>query len=205
MVVIVIMIFTAFSTGAYYLMYYKKDDNKSISSAKPSIDLSLDSAKPAVENKQATSDLKVQGVSTTNPESSQVPKAPALPVPSGFKVYEQYATSETAQYQDISVGTGLEAGNGDTVAVTYKGWLTDGTLFDQSTVNDQNQAKPFIFVMGSHSVIPGWEQTIFGMKEGGKRRLVIPSKLGYGGTAQGPIPANSMLIFDVELVQVQKP
>jgi FKBP-type peptidyl-prolyl cis-trans isomerase len=85
----------------------------------------------------------------------------------------------------------------------YQGWLTNGQSFDQTRKNEQGQLEPFIFTLGSGQVIPGWEQTIAGMKEGGKRRLIIPASSGYGAVSQGPIPANSMLIFDVELVAVQ--
>jgi FKBP-type peptidyl-prolyl cis-trans isomerase len=86
----------------------------------------------------------------------------------------------------------------------YQGWLTNGQLFDQSRVNEQNQIEPYVFQLGGGQVIQGWEQGIVGMKEGGKRRLIIPSSLGYGSTGQGPIPANAMLIFDVELLKTEK-
>ena len=199
-VAIVLIVFLAMCSGIYYFMYYEKPVEISLDK-KPSVDVSLNSATPAKENLKTDSTLQVQGANTTTPKSTQISK---LPIPEEFEVYEQYATSETAQYLDIVVGTGLEAQNGDTLALVYKGWLTNGQLFDQNRVNDQNQIEPFVFKLGAKQVIQGWDQTVFGMKEGGKRRLVIPAKLGYGETGQGPIPPNSMLIFDVELVQVQK-
>jgi FKBP-type peptidyl-prolyl cis-trans isomerase len=101
--------------------------------------------------------------------------------------------------QDSVIGSGPVAQTGDTVEVTYTGQLEDGTVFD-STVGRQ----PFKFVLGAGTVIPGWEQGIVGMKVGGKRLLIIPPSLGYGAAGYGPIPPNSTLIFEVELVDVQK-
>jgi FKBP-type peptidyl-prolyl cis-trans isomerase len=77
--------------------------------------------------------------------------------------------------------------------------LTDGTKFDSSL--DRNQ--PFSFVLGAGRVIQGWDQGVRGMKAGEKRKLTIPPDLGYGSSAVGPIPANSTLIFEVELLSIQ--
>lgn len=109
---------------------------------------------------------------------------------------------------DLTVGTGAQAAVGDTLIVTYTGWLynsgkTDnkGTQFDAT--------KPgvgFEVVLGKGRVIPGWDQGLVGMKVGGTRRLTIPSDLGYGPTGSLPtIPAYAGLVFDVSLVTVTKP
>ena len=105
---------------------------------------------------------------------------------------------------DLSVGSGAEAVRGKTVTVQYTGWLYDsgknenkGSQFDSSVGRG-----PFTFQLGAGQVISGWDQGVVGMKVGGKRRLVIPPNLGYGSTANGPIPANSTLVFDVELLSV---
>jgi FKBP-type peptidyl-prolyl cis-trans isomerase len=103
------------------------------------------------------------------------------------------------QQTDEVVGTGDEAVAGKTVSVNYTGTLTDGTKFDSSY--DRNQ--PFEFVLGSGQVIKGWDEGVAGMKVGGKRKLVIPPSLGYGAQAQGSIPANSTLVFEVELLSVK--
>ena len=87
---------------------------------------------------------------------------------------------------------------GDTVSVHYVGTLTNGTVFDSSYSRNQ----PFTFRVGVGQVIAGWDQGIPGMKVGGKRRLTIPPSLGYGNQAVGSIPANSTLIFDVELLSI---
>jgi FKBP-type peptidyl-prolyl cis-trans isomerase len=101
--------------------------------------------------------------------------------------------------EDETVGSGAEAKTGDTVSVNYVGTLQDGTKFDSSY--DRNQ--PFDFTLGSGQVIKGWDQGVVGMKVGGKRKLTIPPDLGYGAQAQGPIPANSTLIFEIELLNIK--
>jgi len=105
---------------------------------------------------------------------------------------------------DEIVGTGAVAETGDSVTVNYIGALTDGTVFDASA-NHQETANGFIFQLGAGNVIQGWDQGIVGMKEGGKRTLVIPASLAYGDKSPAPsIPANSALIFEVELLKVLK-
>jgi FKBP-type peptidyl-prolyl cis-trans isomerase FkpA len=104
------------------------------------------------------------------------------------------------KYQDITGGTGTEAKELDLITVNYTGWLEDGTKFDSSV--DRN--KPIQFALGTGRVIKGWDEGIAGMKEGGKRRLIIPPELGYGAAGSPPvIPPNATLIFDVELIDVQ--
>lgn len=104
------------------------------------------------------------------------------------------------QQEDIKVGTGAEAVDGKKVTVHYTGTLTNGTKFDSSL--DRNQ--PFSFMLGQGEVIQGWDLGVKGMKEGGKRKLTIPSNLGYGEYGAPPvIPANATLIFDVELLKVE--
>lgn len=101
--------------------------------------------------------------------------------------------------QDTKIGTGKEAYRGTTVTVHYTGKLTNGKVFDSSV----DRGDPFSFQLGAGQVIQGWEKGIQGMKEGGKRKLTIPPNLGYGQRPVGPIPANSILIFDVELLKVK--
>lgn len=101
---------------------------------------------------------------------------------------------------DVVVGTGATATAGSRVTVNYVGMLPDGTVFDASERHGQS----FTFTLGAGEVIQGWDIGVAGMKEGGKRRLIIPPAYGYGNQAVGNvIPANSTLIFDVELVKVQ--
>lgn len=103
---------------------------------------------------------------------------------------------------DEVVGTGAVALSGDTITVKYVGSLTDGTIFDASA---NHGTTGFSFTLGAGQVIKGWDQGLVGMKEGGKRALIIPAALAYGDQAVGSvIPANATLIFEVELVRVQK-
>ena len=107
-------------------------------------------------------------------------------------------TKSGLKYVDVKVGAGAEAKAGDKVTVHYTGRLKDGTQFDSSVGK-----KPFTFTIDAREVIKGWDEGVAGMKEGGKRKLIIPPELGYGARGSGPIPANAQLIFDVELLKVQ--
>ncbi|MDP3052368.1 MAG: FKBP-type peptidyl-prolyl cis-trans isomerase [bacterium] len=105
------------------------------------------------------------------------------------------------QIIDEVAGTGAEAAAGNIVSVNYVGTLTNGKKFDSSY--DRNQ--PFSFVLGAGQVIKGWDEGVAGMRVGGKRKLVIPPDLAYGAQSigNGLIPANSTLIFEVELLGIQ--
>ncbi len=100
--------------------------------------------------------------------------------------------------QDDIVGTGAAAKAGDAVTINYTGRFQDGTVFDTSAGK-----APITFVLGQSQVIPGMEQGVVGMQAGGKRLLIIPPALAYGANDYGPIPGNSTLIFEVEVVSVQ--
>ena len=106
----------------------------------------------------------------------------------------------TLQKQEEVVGTGDVAEAGNRVTVNYTGKFLDGKVFDSSV----NRGEPFQFVLGAGQVIKGWDEGLVGMKVGGKRILIIPPTLGYGPNDYGPIPGNSVLIFEVELLKVDK-
>ncbi len=108
------------------------------------------------------------------------------------------AGPSTLGVEDLVVGGGATAAVGDTITVHYVGTLLDGTKFDSSI----DAGRPFTFRLGAGQVIAGWDQGLVGMRVGGKRRLTIPPSLGYGSRANGPIPANSTLKFDVELLSI---
>ncbi len=109
-------------------------------------------------------------------------------------------TASGLQYQVLKEGSGPVAQAGQMVSVHYTGWLTDGTKFDSSV--DRNQ--PFQFSLGAGNVIKGWDEGVAGMKVGEKRKLTIPPNLAYGPGGRPPvIPANSTLVFDVELLGIQ--
>jgi len=104
--------------------------------------------------------------------------------------------------EDIAVGDGKEVtGRGQTVRVHYTGWLEDGTEFDSS----HKRNEPFQFPLQVGYVIPGWDQGVVGMKLGGKRKLIIPSYLGYGEAGAGAmIPPNATLVFEIELLKISE-
>jgi len=106
---------------------------------------------------------------------------------------------------DTVVGTGKEATAGSTAVVNYTGWLYEpkaesqhGAKFDSSVGRS-----PFSFQVDGGQVIKGWDVGVQGMKVGGKRTIIVPAEMGYGANGIGPIPPNSNLIFDVELLDVQ--
>jgi FKBP-type peptidyl-prolyl cis-trans isomerase FkpA len=102
---------------------------------------------------------------------------------------------------DLRAGTGAEATNGRTVTMDYTLWLYSETAPEHK--GQRIEGGTFQFVLGSNQVIPGWNQGIVGMREGGSRRLVIPPGLAYGSQGNSSIPPNSTLVFDVELLSVQ--
>jgi FKBP-type peptidyl-prolyl cis-trans isomerase FkpA len=120
--------------------------------------------------------------------------------PSGGSGGQEVTTPSGLKYQDAKVGSGAEAKAGQTVAVHYTGWLTNGTKFDSS----KDRGQPFNFRLGGGQVIKGWDEGVQGMKIGGVRKLTIPADLGYGARgAGGVIPPNATLVFEVELLDVK--
>lgn len=135
--------------------------------------------------------------STTGGAPSTPATTEAAAPATGGKVHK---LASGLQYEDLVVGNGTMAEPGMNVSVHYTGWLTDGTKFDSSV--DRNE--PFQFQLGAGMVIRGWDEGVKGMRIGGKRKLTIPSDMGYGARgAGGVIPPNATLVFDVELLGVK--
>jgi len=141
-------------------------------------------------NQNQTADLNSQNPQNQNKEAEN----------KNNNKMETQTLADGLQITDEVVGTGAEAISGKTVTVNYSGALTDGKKFDSS----YDRGQPFSFVLGAGQVIRGWDEGVAGMKVGGKRKLVIPANLAYGDQAvgNGLIPANSTLIFEVELLGV---
>ena len=97
-------------------------------------------------------------------------------------------------------GNGEAVRSGDIVTVDYHGYFTNGKVFDES----YKRGQPFSFTVGGGQVIAGWDEGVLGMKVGEKRRLTVPSSLGYGPNDYGPIPGGSTLVFDIELHKIGK-
>lgn len=159
------------------------------------------------------------GLSPFGPIGGQAPAAAGAATDTTAAANAIDTTSQTApdmqitdngqlQIQDQVVGTGPTLAPGDTVQIKYTGMLTNGTVFDSS---DAHGGAPLTLIVAPDGslqlpsgggLIEGWSKGVVGMKEGGTRRLVIPPALGYGSQAVGPIPANSTLVFDLQLVKV---
>lgn len=124
----------------------------------------------------------------------------AAKAPKKAKTSKAVTTASGLKYEVLKKGTGAVATAGHTVSVHYTGWLTNGTKFDSSV----DRGQPFQFSLGAGQVIKGWDEGVAGMKIGEKRKLTIPSDLGYGARGAGNvIPPNATLIFDVELLGIQ--
>lgn len=104
-------------------------------------------------------------------------------------------------WRDLTEGSGPTARDGALLTIHYVGWLTDGVSFDSS----RETQEPVTFRMGERQVIRGWEDGIRGMRAGGVRQLVIPSRLAYGGRGlPGRVPPNATLVFEVELLSISR-
>ncbi|HEY0170987.1 MAG TPA: FKBP-type peptidyl-prolyl cis-trans isomerase [Pyrinomonadaceae bacterium] len=111
----------------------------------------------------------------------------------------EVTTPSGLKYTDLVVGGGPSPRPGQTAVVHYTGTLTNGTKFDSS----RDRGQPYPFVFGQTPMIKGWDEGISTMKAGGRRRLVVPPALAYGPVPRPNIPANSTLVFDVELLEVK--
>ena len=112
----------------------------------------------------------------------------------------EVTTDSGLKYIDEKIGTGDYPEKGDLLVVHYTGTLEDGTVFDSSVKRNE----PIEFPIGMGRVIKGWDEGLLTMKVGGKRKLIIPSDLGYGSRgAGGVIPPDATLLFDVELIEIK--
>lgn len=113
-----------------------------------------------------------------------------------------YDSIQELEINDMVVGTGEELKEGMNAKLNYRGTLTNGFEFDSSYADGR---VPFVlYNVGKANVIEGWNKGLIGMKVGGKRKLYIPAKMGYGDRSLSQIPANSTLIFEVELLEIVK-
>jgi FKBP-type peptidyl-prolyl cis-trans isomerase len=113
-------------------------------------------------------------------------------------------TDSGLKYQDLKIGAGTTPEVGDIVVIHIIGWLDDNGQKGVEFIDSHDRGKPVSFKLGTDKVMQGWNLGVDGMKVGGKRRLMIPSELGYGekGAAE-VVPPNADLIFEVELLKVK--
>jgi peptidylprolyl isomerase len=149
--------------------------------------------------KTQTSDLNINTNVSPQP-TSVIISSPTPKVTIAETMNNTRTTESGLKIQDLVVGSGPGVKPGSTVTVHYLGTLENGTKFDSS----YDRGTPFTTQIGVGQVIQGWDEGIVGMKIGGKRKLTIPADLGYGAQANGAIPANSTLIFEVELIDFRE-
>lgn len=142
--------------------------------------------------------MGVANCSSVSTNITDVPDAPPEEFAASLGIdLTQMNLSETGLFWlDIALGNGEEAVLGVTATVLLSGWLTDGTLFDTGTSE---------FVLLPGAIIPGLLEGIVGMKEGGTRKLVVPSNLAWGAAGNDPVPPNATVVFEVELQTVTFP
>ncbi|MCP4262628.1 MAG: FKBP-type peptidyl-prolyl cis-trans isomerase [Planctomycetes bacterium] len=113
-------------------------------------------------------------------------------------------TESGLKYRDIEIGSGDTAEVGKIAVIHFSGWLDDNGIKGKNFFNSRDRGKPIYFKVGTDKVVEGWNIGVAGMKVGGKRRLMVPSKLGYGAKGAGEvIPPNTALIFEIELIEVE--
>lgn len=154
--------------------------------------LSIMDARPVLDQASGT---VVAPADASLPTITMAGGKPAVSVPSSF------ADPAELVVQPLIEGDGKSVESGDSVAVKYTGWLTDGSQFDSSWDRTAPDDRLF-FDVGAGGVIQGWDQGLIGQKEGSRVLLVVPAAMGYGDQASGTIPANSTLIFVVDILAV---
>jgi FKBP-type peptidyl-prolyl cis-trans isomerase FkpA len=157
-----------------------------------SIALGPDDAEPKpglAVSKTGTGQLELPDATSTNDQGGK---------PIDLSEFDQYKTHENVLYKDLILGDTAVAEAGKVIEVAYRGWLTDGQLFDEA-----KKIQPFQFTLGEGRVITGFESGVVGMSVGGRRLVVIPPTSGYGSEKKGSIPANSVLVFEIDLLSVK--
>ena len=114
------------------------------------------------------------------------------------------AIGEDIEYQDLVAGTGKTAAEGDIATIHLEGWLEDNGQKGVKFFDTRDQGRPIKFKIGTDKVMQAWNIGVVGMKAGGKRRLMVPSALGYGDRGiDGLVPPGSDLILEIELVRLE--
>lgn len=195
---------------AFFFMYRQHNDIKPVADQVNNSTSQTTSGNINVGNSTPGNGIQQAGTAgggssnTSDTTSDSASEVSQLTNPSTFGQYNtaKYQDANEAFYANLQVGTGVTLSKaGQKAIVSYKGWLTNGTLFDETKVNAKGQSEAFEFTYEAspEQVIPGFDEGLSGMKVGGTRLLIIPPAAGYGPTVHGPIPANSVLIFEISL------
>jgi len=131
------------------------------------------------------------------PSADTKPAAPALPGAPGTGKMHKLASG--LQYDDLVVGSGKMAEPGMNVSLNYRGFLLDGTPFD----NSYDRGEPLKFQIAGGQMIQGFDEGVRGMRIGGKRKILVPWSMAYGEAGRPPIPPKADLVFDLELLDVK--
>ena len=170
-------------------------------SPNPSADMTDTNSQPSLQIGDDTS-------SSTTPDSTMPSSANAVAAPAGLTgltVNQPVMTSDGLEITQTQAGQGVAVKTGDTVNVDYTGMFTNGKAFDSNTDPAFGHVTPLSFTVGAGQVIKGWDEGLVGMQVGEKRQIVIPASLAYGTAGYGPIPGNSTLVFDVQLLSIGAP
>ena len=205
--IVSLVLLTLVAVGFFQYQRYTAQQQTAATSATATATTKANATATAAANVTATAQVHASATALANAvltatSGSPTPTTgPATPpaLPSGLATVK---LPDGLQYIDIKVGTGPVAQQGSTVSVEYTGWLASNSKKFDSSYDHGGQ--PFqVTPLGQAQIIKGWNEGLVGMKAGGTRRLIIPPSLGYGPQANGPIPANATLIFDVTAITVQ--
>jgi FKBP-type peptidyl-prolyl cis-trans isomerase len=122
-----------------------------------------------------------------------------------FAAGDFQTTARGVQYQDLQPGAGVRAEVGDVATIDFVGWLDDKGGKGREIYNTHASGTPVSFVIGTDSVIAGWNEGVVGMQPGGKRLIKVPAELGYGARGvEDVVPPNARLIFVIDLLELRK-
>ncbi|HUI93613.1 MAG TPA: FKBP-type peptidyl-prolyl cis-trans isomerase [Chitinivibrionales bacterium] len=145
---------------------------------------------------------KQEAKPVSQPEAAPAAQAQPAAQPAreaSAKASDTATTASGLKYVVLKKGAGSTPKVGQTVMAYYTGKFLDGKVFDRTVA----PSEPFKFTVGTNSVIKGWDEAFLGMSKGEKRVLIVPPQLAYGQAGVGPIPPNTTLVFEVELVDFQ--
>ncbi len=179
-------------SGLALLAFVGCSDPQIVPVAPPGMELTRSVPVPEGGGAQALGEQAAAVAAQSKAAPTSMATAPATPIG------KPTTTASGLTYETLKEGTGPELKPGQEAEIHYTGTLKDGTVFDSS-----RGKATFKTTIGVGRVIQGWDQGVAGMKVGERRKLIIPPNLGYGAQGSGPIPANSTLTFDVELIGVK--